>query len=86
MPYDCPCCLSTDVPNVRGCLSYAIGDRSSSDLISKNPSIESYYYRQLCLIRTDVDPRFLSGFGKIQIMHIGIICIGWNLDLPICPV
>ena len=32
-------------------------------------------YRQLCLIRTDVFPKFLSGLGKIRIMHIGIICI-----------
>ena len=43
-------------------------------------------YRQLCLIRTDVDPKFLSGLGKIRIMHIGIICIGKDWDLPICPV
>ena len=27
-------------------------------------------YRQLCLIRTNVDPKFLSGLGKIRIMHI----------------
>ena len=43
-------------------------------------------YRQLCLIRTDVDPKFLYGLGKIRIMRIGIICIGSDRDLPICPV
>ena len=43
-------------------------------------------YMQLCLIRTDVDPKVLSGLGKIRIMHIGIICIGRDWDLPICPV
>ena len=37
-------------------------------------------YRQLSLIRTDV-----SGLGKIRIMRIGIICIGRDLDLLICP-
>ena len=42
--------------------------------------------RQLCLIQTDVDPKFLSGLGKIRIMHIGIVCIGRDRDLPICPV
>ena len=43
-------------------------------------------YRQLCLIRTDVDPKFLSGLGKILIMRIVIICIEKDQDLPICPV
>ena len=43
-------------------------------------------YSQLCLIRTDVDPKFLSGLDKIWIMHIGIICIGRDWDLSICPV
>ena len=33
-------------------------------------------YRQLCLIQTDVDPKFLSGLGKIRIMSTGIKCIG----------
>ena len=33
-------------------------------------------YTQLCIIRTDVDPKFLSGLGKIRIMGIGIVCIG----------
>ena len=47
------------------------------------PKVEN---RQLCLIRTDVDPKFLSGLGKIRIMQIGIICIGRDWDLPICPV
>ena len=42
-------------------------------------------YRQLCLIRTDVDPKFLSGLRKIRIIRIGIICIGRDRDLPICP-
>ena len=42
-------------------------------------------YRQLSLIRTDVDPKFLSGLGKIRIKRIGIICIGRDLDLLICP-
>ena len=46
----------------------------------------SIVYRQLCLIWTDVDPAYLSGLGKIQIMHLGIICIGRDLDLQICPV
>ena len=32
------------------------------------------------------DPKFLSGLGKIQIMRIGIMCIGRDWDLPICPV
>ena len=41
--------------------------------------------RQLCLIRTDVDPKYLSGLDKIRIMRIGIICIGTDWDLPICP-
>ena len=36
--------------------------------------------------RTDVDPKFLSGLGKIWIMRVGIICIGKASDLPICPV
>ena len=43
-------------------------------------------YRQLCLIRTGVDPEFLSGLGKIRITHIGIICIRTDWDLQICPV
>ena len=43
-------------------------------------------YRQRCLIRTDVDPKYLSGLGKIRIMRIGIVCIGRDRDLPICPV
>ena len=43
-------------------------------------------YRQLCLIRTDVDPKFVSGLGKIRIMHIGIICIGRDFDIQVCPV
>ena len=45
-------------------------------------------YRQICLIRTDVDPYFLSGLGKIRItsMRIGIIRIENDWDLPICPV
>ena len=43
-------------------------------------------YRQLCLIRTDVDPKFLSGLGKIRIMCIVIICIGRDWELPSCPV
>ena len=42
--------------------------------------------RQHCLIGTDMDPKFLSGLVKIQIMRIGIIYIGRNWDLPICPV
>ena len=53
----------------------------------KDPPIVNYfskYYRQLCLIRTDVDPKLLSGLGKIWIMRIGIICIGKDWDLPIC--
>ena len=37
--------------------------------------------RQLCLIRTDVDPKFLSALDKIRSMRIGIICIGTDLDL-----
>ena len=47
---------------------------------------EEMEYRQLCLIRTDVDPKFLSGLGKIRIMRIGIICIGTDWDLPMFPV
>ena len=45
-------------------------------------------YRQLCLIQTVVDPKFLSSLGKIRIMrmHIGIIRIGRDWDLTICPV
>ena len=43
-------------------------------------------YRQICLIRTDVDPNFLSGLARIRIMRIGITCIGKDRDLPICPV
>ena len=46
----------------------------------------SRYYMQLCLIRTDVDPKFLSGLDKIRNMRIGVICIGRDCDLPICPV
>ena len=42
--------------------------------------------RQLCLIQTDVDPKFLSRLGKIRIMRKGIICIGRDWDLLICPV
>ena len=49
-------------------------------------SVFSMEYRQLCLIRTDVDPKFLSGLGKIRIVRIGIICIGRDRYLPICPV
>ena len=48
--------------------------------------IQIYKYRQLCLIRTDVDPKFLSGLGKIRIMRIGFICIGRDGNLPISPV
>ena len=33
-----------------------------------------------------MDPTFLFGLGKIRIMRIGIICIGGDSDLPICPV
>ena len=32
-------------------------------------------HRQLCLTRTDVDRKSLSGLGKIRIMRIGIICL-----------
>ena len=32
-----------------------------------------------------MDPKFLSGLGKIRIMRIGIICIGRDWDFPICP-
>ena len=43
-------------------------------------------YRQLCLIRTDVDPKYPSGLDKIRIMRIRIICIGSDWDIPIRPV
>ena len=33
-----------------------------------------------------VDPKFLFDLGTIWIVHIGIICIGRDRDLPICPV
>ena len=41
-------------------------------------------YRQLYLIRTDVDTKYLSGLGRIRIIYIGIMCIGRDWDLPIC--
>ena len=37
-------------------------------------------------IQTDVDPKSLSGLGKIRSMLLGIICIGMDWDLSICPV
>ena len=46
----------------------------------------TWQYRQLCLIPTDVAPKSLSGLGKTWIMHIGVICIERDRDLPICPV
>ena len=49
-------------------------------------NIGMYGYRQLSLIRTDVDPKFLSGLSEIWIMPIGIISLGRDGDLPICPV
>ena len=30
-----------------------------------------------------MDPKFLSGLGKIRIMRIGIICIERDWDLPL---
>ena len=59
---------------------------SSSHKFFKNLINWSYYYRQLCLIGTDVDPKYLSGLNKIQVMRIGIICIERDRDLPIWPV
>ena len=67
-------------------------NRTQEERIAKTYSRSSVqvatpsYYMQLCLIRTDVDPKFLSGLGKIRIKRIEIICIGRDWDLPICPV
>ena len=56
--------------------------------VSTDVSILSAYTGNSGLIRSDMDPKFLSGLGKIRIMHIhvGIACIGRDLDIPICPV
>ena len=54
--------------------------------IDKNKIDKNNEYRQLCSIRTDVDPKFLSGLGKIRFMRIGSICIERDRDLPICPI
>ena len=51
-----------------------------------NGDVGEEHYRQLCLIRTDVDPKFMSELDKIRIMCIVIMCKGRDWDLPIVPV
>ena len=77
--------MNNDV-NVQNSSQSPFNLKSSKKVTCHSSKKVKHKYRQLCLIRTDVDPKFLSGLGKIQIMRIGIVCIGSERDLPICPV
>ena len=58
-------------------LRCVVGSLSFSKKMSFN-FLKKSLYRQLCLIWTIVDPKFLSVLCEIRIMRIGIIYIGRN--------
>ena len=59
-----------------GCLSSQVQGLPNVYVVESN-SVQAYIsgmliYRQLCLIRTDVDPKYLSGLDKIRITRVRI--------------
>ena len=67
---------------VQSCNSYFVVSGMKSFCLSNQSGLS-----KVACCRTDVDPKFLSGLGKIRIMRIGITCICIGRDRTFqCPV